>query len=320
MFSYKLKYILLFSIAILSLYILYNKNNKEYFINEVEKQDRKIEDIELNIKKELEQEIKKDMHESVYCVRRTAIPSSLNINKGNTILGFGPNVPFINKYDKSVQKDITPTPDPYPDPDPDPEKNILIDECNNLRINKEEDNDTCLISCSDDSILNRPADNYDSEGRPYKLSKKNCGKNHLKKNFPTICNKPGSPFTVVDGYWCEKSNTPQKWSCSDSGEGCIVDPEGEYNSVEECENSIGCSPSRLVCDKDNELEYCMYECSNTDEHSKIPNFVKTECNSKEKFVKALNRNQDREHCGIKGINITKEDIKQTKWCPIKEDI
>mgnify|MGYP003653585060 FL=1 len=64
----------------------------------------------------------------------------------------------------------------------------------------------------------------------------------------------------------------------------------------------------------------MYECSNTDEYSKIPNFVKTECNSKESFVKALNRNQNRKHCGIKGINITKEDIKQTKWCPPKEDI
>ena len=244
MFSYK--YILLFSISLISLYILYNKNNKEYFINEVENQDRKIKDIELNIKKELEQEIKKDMQGSEYCVRRTAIPSSLNINKGNTILGFGPNVPFINKYDKSVQKDFTSTPDPYPDPDPDPEteNNILIDKCNNLRINKEEeeDNDTCLILCSDDSILNIPADNYDSEGRQFIFSKKNCGMNHLNNNFPNICNKQGSSHTVIDGYLCDKSTTPQKWSCSESGEGCIVDPEGEYNSKEECETSIGCSP------------------------------------------------------------------------------
>jgi hypothetical protein len=262
------------------------------------------------------------MQRSEYCVRRTAIPSSLNINKGNTILGFGPNVPFINKYDKSVQKDFTSTPDPYPDPYPDPEteNNILIDKCNNLRINKEEeeeDNDTCLILCSDDSILNIPADAYDSEGRQFIFSKKNCGMNHLNNNFPNICNKQGSSHTVIDGYLCDKSTTPQKWSCSESGEGCIVDPEGEYNSMEECETSIGCSPSRLVCDKDNELSYCMYECSNTDEDSYIPNFVKTECNSKESFVKALNRNQNRKHCGIKGINITKEDIKQTKWCPPK---
>ena len=97
MFSYKLKYILLFSIAILSLYILYNKNNKEYFMNYVEEQDRKIDEIETNIKNELEQEIKKNMHRSEYCVGRTTIPSSLNIKKGDTILGFGPNVPFINK-------------------------------------------------------------------------------------------------------------------------------------------------------------------------------------------------------------------------------
>jgi len=114
MVSYKLKYILLFCIAVISLYILYNYKNKEYFMNYVEEQDRKIDEIETNIKNELNQEIKKDMHQSKYCVGRTSIPSSLNINKENTILGFGPNIPFINKYYTPVPKGITPTPSPSP--------------------------------------------------------------------------------------------------------------------------------------------------------------------------------------------------------------
>ena len=96
MISFKLKYILIFIIIIISLYIFYNYKNKEYFMNYLQKQDKKIDEIETNIKKELDQEIKTDMHQSEYCVGRTSIPSSLNKNKGNTILGFGPNIPFIN--------------------------------------------------------------------------------------------------------------------------------------------------------------------------------------------------------------------------------